>query len=153
MGRARQRFYQFTAIDEATRFRVLRVYDANNTRSASGFFGQLRGHLPFAIRGSRPTTTLPLPAVHLASSGSGHRAPPDAARPKVNREVERSHKTDEEEFYRGRRFRNRKDLVRKLKQWEREYNEHRPHLALSGKTPAERVLELARTSHPIRNPS
>jgi hypothetical protein len=34
IGRARQRFYQFTAIDEATRFRVLRIYDHNNTKTA-----------------------------------------------------------------------------------------------------------------------
>ena len=32
VGRARQRFYQFTAIDEATRFRVLRIYDHDNTK-------------------------------------------------------------------------------------------------------------------------
>ncbi|PYU06184.1 MAG: hypothetical protein DMG33_08730, partial [Acidobacteria bacterium] len=31
---------------------------------------------------------------------------------------------------------------RKLRRWEREYNEDRPHLALDGKTPAERVREL-----------
>ncbi len=37
VGRARQRFYQFTAIDEATRFRVLRVYDHNNTKTAMEF--------------------------------------------------------------------------------------------------------------------
>jgi hypothetical protein len=33
-GRVRQRFYQFTAIDEATRFRVLRNHDHNNTKTA-----------------------------------------------------------------------------------------------------------------------
>jgi transposase InsO family protein len=49
--------------------------------------------------------------------------------------VERSHKTDSEEFYRGRNFRHKKDLARKLKRWEVEYNEDRPHLALKGKTP------------------
>jgi Phage integrase family len=37
VGRARQRFYQFTAIDEATRFRVLRIYDHNNTKTAIEF--------------------------------------------------------------------------------------------------------------------
>ena len=31
------RFYQFTAIDEATRFRVLRIYDHDNTKSAIDF--------------------------------------------------------------------------------------------------------------------
>jgi hypothetical protein len=34
LGRTRQRFYQFTAIDEPTRYRVLRVYDYSNSRSA-----------------------------------------------------------------------------------------------------------------------
>jgi transposase-like protein len=35
VGRARQRFYQFTAIDEATRFRVLRIYDHTTPRRPS----------------------------------------------------------------------------------------------------------------------
>jgi transposase InsO family protein len=65
--------------------------------------------------------------------------------------VERSHKTDAQEFYQGRRFHNRRDLARKLKRWESEYNERRPHLALEGKTPAERVRELAQPSEPVRN--
>jgi hypothetical protein len=34
---ARQRFYQFTPIDEATRFRVLRIDDHNNTKTAINF--------------------------------------------------------------------------------------------------------------------
>jgi hypothetical protein len=59
-----------------------------------------------------------------------------------NGKVERSHKTDSVEFYRGRHYRHKKDLARKLKRWEAEYNEDRPHLALKRKTPAERVLEL-----------
>jgi transposase InsO family protein len=59
--------------------------------------------------------------------------------------------TDAEEFYRGRVFHNKKDLARKLKRWEREYNEDRPHLALEGKTPAERVHELAQPSKSVRD--
>ncbi len=50
VGRARQRFYQFTAIDEATRYRVLRVYDYNNTRSAVAFLDEVRRRLPSAIK-------------------------------------------------------------------------------------------------------
>jgi transposase InsO family protein len=41
--------------------------------------------------------------------------------------------------------------VRKLKRWKKEYNEDRPHLALKGKTPVERVRELARLSHPVKD--
>ena len=65
--------------------------------------------------------------------------------------VERSHKTDAEEFYRGKTFHNKRDLARKLKRWEQEYNEDRPHLALKGKTPAERVQELAQPLKPAKD--
>jgi transposase InsO family protein len=68
-----------------------------------------------------------------------------------NGKVERSHKTDSEEFYRGRYFRRKKDLTRRLKKWEAEYNEDRPHQALKGKTPAERLQELSDPSKPVRN--
>src|SRR6266851_4581990 len=50
-----------------------------------------------------------------------------------------------------KRFHNKKDLTRKLKRWEKEYNEDRPHLALKGKTPAERVCELAQPSEPVKD--
>jgi len=56
--------------------------------------------------------------------------------PEVNGKVERSHKSDSEEFYQRRHFKHKRDLARKLKKWETEYNEDRSHLALYGKTPA-----------------
>ena len=52
MGRARQRFCQFTAIDEATPFRVLRIYDHNNTKTAIDFLNEDRPHL--ALKGQTP---------------------------------------------------------------------------------------------------
>ena len=50
VGRARQRFYQFTAIDEATPLRVLRIYDHNNTKTAVEFLNDVRAHFPFVIQ-------------------------------------------------------------------------------------------------------
>jgi integrase-like protein len=47
---AGQRFYQFTAIDEATRFRVLRIYDHDNTKTAIDFLREVQEHFPFAIQ-------------------------------------------------------------------------------------------------------
>lgn len=44
------RLYQFTAIDEATRFRVLKIYDHNNIRSAIDFVEEVRRKLPVAIK-------------------------------------------------------------------------------------------------------
>ncbi len=152
-GHARQRFYQFTAIDEATRYRVLRVYNYNNTRSAVTFLDEVRRRLPFAIQRiqtDNDSSFGPQFTWHLADLGIAHRHIPPAS-PEVNDKVERSHKTDAEEFYRGKQFRNRKQLGHRLRGWEKEYNEQRPHLALKGKTPAERALELARPSQPVRN--
>jgi hypothetical protein len=38
-----------------------------------------------------------------------------------------------------------------LKRWETEYNEDRPHRALKGKTPAERVRELVQPCKSVRD--
>src|ERR1700736_6422235 len=46
----RRRFYQFTAIDEATRYRVLRVYAHNSIKSATDFVEEVRRRLPVAIQ-------------------------------------------------------------------------------------------------------
>jgi transposase InsO family protein len=71
----------------------------------------------------------------------------------VNGKVERSHKTDSQEFYRGRSFKNKRDLCRKIKRWETQYNEDRPHLALNGKTPAKQVHELVGQTETAKDPA
>ena len=45
----RKRLYQFTAIDDCTRIRVLKVYDACNQRTAIRFIDEVRHRLPFRI--------------------------------------------------------------------------------------------------------
>src|SRR5713101_1507491 len=153
VGRARQRFYQFTAIDEATRFRVLRICHHNNTKTAIDFLREVREHFPFVIQKTQTDNDSsfgPQFTWHLSDLSISHRHIPPGC-PEVNGKVERSHKTDAEEFYRGRCFRNKKDLSRKLKRWEAQYNGDRPHLALKGKTPSERVRELTRPSESVRD--
>jgi len=153
VGRARQRFYQFTAIDEATRFRVLRIYDHDNTKTAIDFLREVREHFPFAIQKIQTdngSSFGPQFTWHLSDLRISHRHIPPGC-PEVNGKVERSHKTDSQEFYQGRHFKHKRDLARKLRRWETEYNEDRPHLALKGRTPAERVRELARPSQPVRD--
>ncbi len=153
VGRARQRFYQFTAIDEATRFRVLRICDHNNTKTAIDFLREVREHFPFVIQKNQTDNDSsfgPQFTWHLSDLSISHRHISPRC-PEVNGKVERSHETDSEEFYRGRSFKNKKDLSRKLKRWEAQYNGDRPHLALKGKTPSERVRELTRPSESVRD--
>jgi transposase InsO family protein len=57
--------------------------------------------------------------------------------PQLNGKVERSHRTDQEEFYQLLTYTDDVDLNKKLAEWERFYNLERPHGAFNGKTPYE----------------
>ena len=52
-----------------------------------------------------------------------------------NGKVERSHRSDQEEFYQLLDYTDDVDLKRKLADWEKFYNFARPHGAFNGKTP------------------
>jgi transposase-like protein len=45
----RRRLYQFTAIDDCTRIRVLKIYDACNQRTATQFIDEVVRRLPFRV--------------------------------------------------------------------------------------------------------
>lgn len=45
-----RRFYQFTAVDEATRYRVLRISTHNSIPNAIAFIDEIRQRLPMAIQ-------------------------------------------------------------------------------------------------------
>jgi hypothetical protein len=55
----RKRLYRFTAIDDCTRIRVLKVYDACNQRNAIRFFDEVRHRLPFRIQVVQTDNGLP----------------------------------------------------------------------------------------------
>jgi len=57
--------------------------------------------------------------------------------PQLNGKAERSHRTDQEEFYQLWIYTDDVDLNEKLAEWERFHNLDRPHGALKGKTPYE----------------
>jgi len=64
--------------------------------------------------------------------------------PRLNGKVERSHRIDDEEFYRmldGVVIDDANLFNEKLKEWENFYNYNRPHQALGGQTPHERFRE------------
>jgi transposase InsO family protein len=61
--------------------------------------------------------------------------------PQLNGKVERSHRTDEQEFYQLLTCTDDVDLGAKLAEWERFYNLSRPHGAFNGKAPYEALRE------------
>jgi transposase InsO family protein len=64
--------------------------------------------------------------------------------PHLNGKVERSHRVDEQEFYQLLDKDRIADDIHlfndKLREWEDYYNYHRPHGALDGQTPYERLM-------------
>ena len=63
------------------------------------------------------------------------------ASPRLNGKVERSHLTDQREFYQMLDYKGDVDLRKKLAQWEDYYNFLRPHFSLEGKTPYEKLKQ------------
>ena len=61
--------------------------------------------------------------------------------PPLNGKVERSHRTDQEEFYHLLTYKDDVDLEEKLAHWERFYNLSSPHGAFNGKAPYEALRE------------
>src|SRR5581483_5444147 len=84
---------------------------------------------------------------HVQDKGIGH-VYIKPRTPRLNGKVERSHRIDAEEFYRlldGVVIDDTKVFNDKLQEWEDYYNYHRPHGALDGQTPYER---LRQKTHP-----
>lgn len=142
----RQRYYQFTAIDDCTRLRILKIYDKNNQITAIQFIDYVLSRLPFHTEviqtdnGSEFQTQFHW---HVLDKGINHvYIKPN--RPRLNGKVERSHRIDDEEFYRmieGIVIDDTKMFNEKLQEWENFYNFERPHSALEDKTPYEKFRE------------
>ncbi len=97
----RTRLYQFTAIDDCTRIRVLKVYDACNQRTAIRFIDEVRHRLPFRIHVLQTDN-----GAEFQSQFRWHVERLDMRHvyirprtPHLNGKVERSHRIDDQEFY------------------------------------------------------
>ncbi|HEX2404210.1 MAG TPA: integrase core domain-containing protein [Acidimicrobiia bacterium] len=78
---------------------------------------------------------------HVLDRGIGH-VYIKPATPRLNGKVERSHRIDDEEFYRmldGVVIDDTRLFNDRLQEWEHFYNYNRPHGSLDGQTPYERL--------------
>ena len=135
--------YQFTAIDDATRVRAMKIYTRHNQASAIDFVDYVIDKFPFRIREIRTDNGHEFQAKfhwHVEDKGIRH-AYIKPSSPQLNGKVERSHRSDEQEFYQLLTYKGDVDLEAKLEEWERFYNFARPHGAFNGKTPYEALRE------------
>ena len=146
---SRKKHYQFTAIDDCTRIRVLRIYDRLNQTSALRFLDYVLEKLPFKVEVIQTDHGAEFGSqfhYHVLDRGIGH-VYIKPATPRLNGKVERSHRIDQEEFYRmleGVVIDDTELFNDKLQEWESFYNFNRPHGALGGQTPYERLREKTR---------
>ena len=136
--------YQYTAIDDATRIRALQIFPEHNQECAIQFLDYVIQTFPFRISTVRTDRGHEFQARfhwHVEDQGMRHvYIKPQT--PQLNGKVERSHRTDQTEFYQLLTYTDDVDLNLKLKAWENFYNYDRPHLSLEGKTPYEVMKSL-----------
>jgi transposase InsO family protein len=148
--RRRRRYYQFTAIDDCTRLRVLRIYSTLNQKTAIALVDYLAQRLPFQIQVIQTDNGPEFGTAfhwHVLDKGIGH-VYIKPRTPRLNGKAERSHRIDAEEFYRlldGVIIDDAQVFNDKLQEWEDYYNYHRPHGALGGQTPYERLRQKTKT--------
>jgi transposase InsO family protein len=136
--------YQYTAIDDATRIRALQIFPEHNQAYAIQFMDYVVEKFPFRISTVRTDRGHQFQARfhwHVEDQGMRH-VYIKSQTPQLNGKVERSHRTDQTEFYQLLTYTDDMDLNAKLKAWEDFYNYDRPHLSLAGKTPYEVMKSL-----------
>lgn len=152
IGAQGKRFYQFTAIDDCTRIRILRVYPRCNQKTALQFLDYFLARLPFRVEVIQTDNGAEFGSqfhYHVLDRGIRH-VYIKPATPRLNGKVERSHRIDQEEFYRmlnGVVIDDTRLFNDKLQEWEDFYNYSRPHGGLDGQTPYERLKQ--KTTSPM----
>lgn len=156
---ADKRYFQYTAIDTASRWRYLRVFDEQSTYHTLLFLQDVQSRFPHRIhavktdnhstftnyytgtnkRSDQTVKTLHPLDVYCREQGMIHYLI-DPGRPAQNGTIERSHREDQEKFYEQNTFTSLSDLEHKIRVWNEYYN-NLEHCGLHGKTPNE-MLQL-----------
>ena len=163
-----EKFYQYTAIDEYSRYRYLEGFREQNTYSSAIFVEHLIKHFErmgikieciqtdngfeFTKRfGGSPPDNLTLFEARLKQCQIRHKLIRPYT-PRHNGKVERSHRKDNEYFYASHRFYSFEDFQRQLAVHNRKYNNF-PMRPLNFKSPAEYLRHFRETGEVFIQPS
>ena len=163
---ANRKYYQYTAIDSASRWRYLQIYEEEATYNSIRFLKKVINLFPYSITAiktdNHSTFTNYYTGTNKRSDNTVKRLHPldlfcaelnivhyliDPGKPTQNGTVERSHREDKEKFYQQNSFHSFHDLSNKLKKWNIYYN-NLEHCGLGGKTPLEALEDYQLTNPP-----
>ena len=132
-----KKYYQYTAVDECSRWTYREMYDEHSTYSSRDFVWKLIKHAPFPVRevqtdnGTEFTNRLlVIKSKHLTMFEKAleelgilyHRI--QIATPRHNGKVERQHRTDEARFYKNMRMYSLEDGRKQLAVYQRKSNNY-----------------------------
>lgn len=143
-----QKYYQYTAVDECTRWTYRELYDEHSTYSSVEFLKKLILSCPFAIREIQTDNGTEWTRALISNTGEPslfEKALADCnikyhrirvATPRHNGKVERQHRTDELRFYKKMRMYNLEDGRKQLSKYNIKSN-NIPKICLGFLTPNE----------------
>lgn len=159
-------YFQYTAIDTASRWRYLGAYDQETTDHTIKFLEEVMRVFSHRIRavktdnhstftnyytGTNKRSDMTMKTVHAldifcAQNGIIHYLI-DPGTPSQNGTVERSHREDQEKFYEQNTFKDFPDLQKKMRKWNTYYN-NLEHCGLGGESPNEFLANYSKTNPP-----
>jgi transposase InsO family protein len=150
------RAYQYTAIDDCTRARFALIYEGHGVCYLQDFLERMRAFFPFAVQLIQTDNDAVFTNKYTAAQA--FKQPPKEhwmaryckehgishyliapGTPELNGKVERSHRTDQMHFYDFHFFKWITPLQKRFAIWIDFYNHRRPHWALGGQSPAQRL--------------
>ena len=154
-----QSFFQYTAIDEYSRWRFVEAFEEHNTYSSAVFLDHLVKVFPLPIQcvqtdngseftkrftGTKREENLTLFEERLRQYGIKHKKIRPFT-PRHNGKVERSHRKDNERFYATHTFYSFEDFAAQLKVYNRRDYNNFPMRPLGWKTPNEVLRDYLRS--------
>lgn len=135
--------YHYAAIDDCSRYKVVGLYPRRTAANTIDFLERVIEEMPFSIQRiqtDRGREFFAYKVQEWLQEYSIKFRPVKPRSPHLNGKIERSHKTDLQEFYATQDLKD-PDLEIKLFEWQHFYDWHRPHSSLGGKTPNEKCHE------------
>ena len=143
-----QKYYQYTAVDECTRWTFREMYDEHSTYISTDFLKKLILNCPFPIREIQTDNGTEFTRALISNDGKSslfeemlelcgikyHRI--RVATPRHNGKVERQHRTDEKRFYKKMKMYNLADGRKQLAKYNKKSN-NIPKICLGFLTPNE----------------